>query len=72
MKKIILAAILAGIGSTAAWAADLGTAVPPVPAQIYNWTGFYIGGDARRSGCEAEHRIEFLSRRLDPALMELN
>ncbi len=62
MKKIILAAILAGIGSTAAWAADVAAPVQPVPAQVYNWTGFYVGADARRCGCEAEHRIEFRPR----------
>jgi outer membrane immunogenic protein len=49
MKKIILATVLVGIGSTAALAADLGartyTKAPPMVAQVYNWTGFYIGGD---------------------------
>ena len=50
MKKIILATLLAGIGSTAAWAADIGTPVPAVPAQVYNWTGFYVGGDLGVAG----------------------
>ena len=49
MKKIILATVLAGIGSTAALAADLGartyTKAPAMVDQVYNWTGFYIGGD---------------------------
>jgi outer membrane immunogenic protein len=50
MKKIILATVLAGIGSTAALAADLGartyTKAPAMVDQAYNWTGFYIGGHA--------------------------
>ena len=50
MKKVILAAVLAGIGSTAAWAADVGAPVEPVPTQVYNWTGFYFGGDAGVAG----------------------
>ena len=68
MKKIILAAILAGIGSTAAWAADLGTAVPPVPAQIYNWTGFYIGGDLGVAGVKQNTVSNFSQSGVDPVL----
>jgi outer membrane immunogenic protein len=49
MKKVILAIVLAGIGSTAALAADLGartyTKAPAMVDQVYNWTGFYVGGD---------------------------
>jgi outer membrane immunogenic protein len=50
MKKLLIgAAALAGLSGTAALAADLpaGTyskAPAYVPAVIYNWTGFYIGG----------------------------
>jgi outer membrane immunogenic protein len=50
MKKIILATVLAGIGSTAALAADLGARAPytKAPAMVveaaYNWTD--IGADA--------------------------
>ena len=40
MKKIILATVLAGIGSTGAWAADLGVPNTPVMAEVYSWTGF--------------------------------
>src|SRR3954447_5621690 len=51
MKKIILATVLAGIGSTSALAADLGARAPysKAPAMVdhvYNWTGFYIGSHA--------------------------
>jgi outer membrane immunogenic protein len=50
MKKIILATVLAGVGSTAALAADLGartySKAPPMAEAAYNWTGFYLGGHA--------------------------
>ena len=48
MKKLILATVLAGI-ATSALAADLGartySKAPVMVEQVYNWTGFYIGGD---------------------------
>ncbi|CEG07973.1 Opacity protein antigens [Afipia felis] len=47
MKKILLAATVAALSSTAAFAADLPartyTKAPAYVAPIYNWTGFYIG-----------------------------
>src|SRR6266404_3256277 len=49
MKKIILATVLAGIGSTGALAADLGartyTKAPAMMAPVATWTGLYIGGN---------------------------
>jgi len=49
MNKIILATVLAGLGSTAALAADLGartyTKAPAMMATVSNWSGFYIGGN---------------------------
>src|SRR4051794_41761522 len=52
MKKLLLATVaLVALGATVpALAADLAArpytkAPPPVMAPIYNWTGFYIGGD---------------------------
>jgi outer membrane immunogenic protein len=50
MKKIILATLLAGIGSTAALAADMGgrtpyTKAPAMMAPVASWSGFYIGGN---------------------------
>ncbi len=51
MKKILLAsAALAVLGSaTSASAADLAarpyTKAPPMIAVVYDWTGFYIGGN---------------------------
>jgi outer membrane immunogenic protein len=49
MKKILLAAAVAALGSSSAYAADLQarpyTKAPPAyVAPVYNWTGFYIGG----------------------------
>jgi outer membrane immunogenic protein len=50
MKKIILATVLAGIGSTAALAADMGARTPyakapAMMAPVASWSGFYIGGN---------------------------
>jgi outer membrane immunogenic protein len=59
MKKVILAAVLAGVGSTAAWAADVGAPVQPVPAAVYNWTGFYIGGDIGFAGIKHNFTSNF-------------
>src|ERR1700759_5493563 len=47
MKKtaIILAALAAS--SVDAFAADMAVKAPPAPsAALYNWTGFYVGGNA--------------------------
>lgn len=46
MKKLVIAAVCAAIGSASAFAADLPMQTyksPPVVAQVYNWTGMYIG-----------------------------
>jgi outer membrane immunogenic protein len=47
MKKILLAATVAALSSTAVFAADLPartyTKAPAYVAPVYNWTGFYIG-----------------------------
>jgi outer membrane immunogenic protein len=47
MKKLLLAAAVAALSSTAAFAADLPartyTKAPAYVAPVYNWTGFYIG-----------------------------
>jgi outer membrane immunogenic protein len=46
MKKIIIGAAFAAISSASAFAADLPTQTyksAPVVAQVYNWTGFYVG-----------------------------
>ena len=48
MKKVILAALLAGVSSTAALAADLPSrkfapAAPVYAAPMFTWSGFYVG-----------------------------
>jgi outer membrane immunogenic protein len=50
MKKILLATVSLAVLGSSAFAADLQPRVyskappAPIPAPIYNWTGFYIGG----------------------------
>jgi outer membrane immunogenic protein len=46
MKKLIVVAAFAAISAASASAADLpmqSYKSPPVVAQVYNWTGFYVG-----------------------------
>ncbi|MCP3470583.1 porin family protein [Bradyrhizobium sp. CCGUVB1N3] len=47
MKKIALALSLALFGTASAFAADLAPSYTKAPAMapVYNWTGFYIGGN---------------------------
>ena len=50
MKKLLLAAAaIASMIATSAFAADLPaggyTKAPPPMVAVYNWTGFYIGGN---------------------------
>jgi outer membrane immunogenic protein len=49
MKKIIVATVLAAIGSTSTLAADLGARAPytkaPAMAALANWSGFYVGAN---------------------------
>src|SRR4051812_234222 len=49
IKRILMAAGVAGLGSVPGFAADLPPRVPtkaPAIAQVYDWTGFYVGGHA--------------------------
>jgi outer membrane immunogenic protein len=48
MKKLLLAAIAAGaLYGAPAFAADMPLkAAPPAPAAAFDWSGFYVGGDA--------------------------
>ena len=46
MKRLALAISIVGFSSATAWAADMAVKAPILPpAPIYNWTGFYVGGD---------------------------
>jgi outer membrane immunogenic protein len=69
MKKIILATVLAGIGSTAALAADMGgrtpyTKAPAMMAAVSNWSGFYVGGNVGYGWGNSNTDFSFLP---DPA-----
>jgi outer membrane immunogenic protein len=48
MKKTVIAAIVLGTTAASAFAADMGGRAPytkaPI-AQVYDWSGFYVGGD---------------------------
>jgi outer membrane immunogenic protein len=50
MKKILSIISMLALGATAASAADLAPrytkAPPPIMAAVYDWSGFYIGGNA--------------------------
>ena len=49
MKQILIAAGIAAVTSVGAQAADLGarpyTKATPAVAAVYDWTGFYVGGN---------------------------
>jgi outer membrane immunogenic protein len=54
MKKIIaIAAAVLGSASVAS-AADMAVKARPLPAPVYNWTGFYIGGNVGYSWGRSE------------------
>jgi len=57
MKKLLLAAVIAAATSVSAQAADMATPYKSVPmAQTaYDWTGFYIGGNAGGGIANSEH-----------------
>ena len=44
-KHSIVVATLAALVSTSAFAADMPLKAPPAPVPIYDWTGFYFGGN---------------------------
>jgi outer membrane immunogenic protein len=54
MKKILLATALA-LAPTAVMAADLPMKAAPIPAPIYDWTGFYIGVSGGGSLGSSDH-----------------
>lgn len=58
MKKLVLTAVafsvlFAGAASAADLPARTYTKAPPAPIAVYNWTGFYIGGNAGYSWSDA-------------------
>jgi outer membrane immunogenic protein len=71
MKKIIVATVLAAIGSTSTLAADLGarapyTKAPAMVEQVYDWTGFYIGGDVGGANVAHNFTSNFSQNGLNP------
>jgi outer membrane immunogenic protein len=47
MKKFLLATAALVLASvTPGSAADLPVKAPPMPAPVFTWTGFYVGGNA--------------------------
>jgi outer membrane immunogenic protein len=70
MKKIILATVLAGLGSASALAADIGarspyTKAPAMMAAVSNWSGFYIGGNVGYGWGNGKTDFSFLPTPLD-------
>jgi outer membrane immunogenic protein len=50
MKKLATAIAVVGLFGTPAFAADMAVkAPPPAPAPVYNWTGWYVGGNVGAS-----------------------
>jgi outer membrane immunogenic protein len=67
MKKLIIGAVFAAIGSASAFAADLpmqSYKSAPVVAQVYNWTGFYVGVNGGY-GWGTQDPLSLLANRLD-------
>ena len=64
MKKIVLATVLAALGSASALAADLGprayTKAPMMAAPVSTWQGFYIGGNVGYGWGDGKTDFRFL------------
>jgi len=57
MKKIVLATAVLALSAFSASAADLAVKAPPMaaPFAVYNWTGFYIGGNIGGGVASSDH-----------------
>lgn len=67
MKKLIIGAAFSAVSSVCAFAADLPTQaykVAPVVAQVYNWTGLYVGVNGGY-GWGAQDPLTLFSNRFD-------
>jgi outer membrane immunogenic protein len=67
MKKFIVAAAFAAVSSTCAFAADLPAQTyksAPVAAQVYNWTGLYVGVNGGY-GWGSQDPLTLVSNRFD-------
>jgi outer membrane immunogenic protein len=60
MKRILLGVVtFASMVGTSAFAADLPLKAPPLPVAVYNWTGFYVGGNVGYSWGHSSTTTEF-------------
>jgi outer membrane immunogenic protein len=67
MKKLVIGAAFAAVGSAGAFAADLPMQAyksAPVVAQVYNWTGFYVGVNGGY-GWGSQDPLTLVSNRFD-------
>jgi outer membrane immunogenic protein len=74
MKKLILGAAFAVVGSVNAFAADLPTQTyksAPVVAQVYNWTGLYVGVNGGY-GWGTQDPLTLFSNRFDRSSFNIN
>jgi outer membrane immunogenic protein len=73
MKKLAIAVSVLALGSASASAADLPakvyTKAPPVVAAVYDWTGFYIGGNVGYSWGRSSTTEAFSDPLATPSLL---
>ncbi|MGF6310480.1 outer membrane immunogenic protein [Bradyrhizobium sp. i1.8.4] len=74
MKKFIIGTTFAAVSSTCAFAADLPVQAyksAPVAAQVYNWTGFYVGVNGGY-GWGSQDPLTLVSGRFDRASFDIS
>jgi outer membrane immunogenic protein len=74
MKKLIIGAAFAAIGASGAFAADLPMQAyksAPVVAQVYNWTGLYVGVNGGY-GWGTQDPLTLFSNRFDRSSFNIN
>jgi outer membrane immunogenic protein len=74
VKKLVIGAAFAAVSSTCAIAADLPTQAyksAPVVAQVYNWTGLYVGVNGGYAGGDQDPLVLF-GNRFDRSSMGVN
>jgi outer membrane immunogenic protein len=65
-KLAITIAVIASVG-TPTFAADMAVKAPPPPrAQVYGWTGWYVGGNAGYGWGTADNNISFAQPGISP------
>lgn len=74
MKKFTVGAVFAAVSSTCAFAADLPMQAyksAPVAAQVYNWTGLYVGVNGGY-GWGTQDPLTLVSGRFDRASFDIS